>query len=73
MLKAVNSWPFVQSQFVGEQQMEGALSEDEIAAALRSSPKAFWNHQASLEKDAGSSATASSACLLDSICSDGGQ
>ena len=53
--------------------MEGALSEDEVAAALRSSPKAYWNHQASLERDAGSSAIASSACLLNSIHKDDGR
>ena len=55
-LEAVGSWPFVQPQFACEQKMEGPLSKDEIAAALRSSPKRYWNHQAILQRDIGSSA-----------------
>ena len=66
MLEAAASWPYIQPQFSCEQKMEGTLSSDEIAAALRSSPKDYWKHQASLERDVGSSAIASSACLLNS-------
>ena len=73
MLEAVASWPYVKLQFVCEQKMEGTLSSDEIAAALRSSPKDYWKNQASLERDVGSSAIASSACLLDSIHEDDGK
>ena len=53
--------------------MEGALSKDEIAAAFKSSPKKYWNHQASLQRDIGSSAVTSSGCLLNSIHEDDGK
>ena len=36
-LEATGLWPMVRPKFVGEQERGGALSEDEVAAALRSS------------------------------------
>jgi len=55
-LLAVESWPAVYPQFACEQKIEGPLSKDEIAAALKSSPKKYWNYQATLQRDIGSSA-----------------
>ena len=72
-LHAVESWPFVHPQFACEQKIEGPLSKDEIAAALKSAPKKYWNHQATLQRGIGSSAIPSSVCLLNSIHKDDGK
>ena len=48
--------------------VKGVMTSEELSAALVNAPKAFWDFQESLEKDAGSRGVVSSANLLDCIC-----
>ena len=67
-MTASAAWSQIGGSFYVPTMVKGVMTSEELSAAFVNAPRAFWDFQEGLEKDAGSRGVVSSANLLDCIC-----
>jgi len=72
LLTAGDGWRKVAGRFDEPAVSVEEMTSEELSAALKNAPRAFWEHQEYFEKDAGDIEVVSSASLLDCICNPDG-